>query len=124
VRATGATDPGAGAERILDDGLDGARAAAAFGAAAEAAVKLLGAAGKILRGLDGTADIVVADDVAGTDDHGCGRPFDVPLERDPFDIGVSRATQKKKRRFEAIPNWIWIHAGVNPESGRCARSSC
>jgi hypothetical protein len=30
---------------------------------------LLGAAGKVLRTLDGTADIVVAKDVAGTDDH-------------------------------------------------------
>jgi hypothetical protein len=42
VRAAGAAFLGAGAKRFVDDGLDGARAAAAFGAAAEATVNLLG----------------------------------------------------------------------------------
>src|SRR5437879_12659901 len=40
VRAAGAAFLGAGAERFDDDGLDGARAPAAFGAAAEATVNL------------------------------------------------------------------------------------
>ena len=69
VRTAGTTGLGAGAERIIDDGLDGARAAAALGAATEAAVELLGIAGKVLRTLDDTADIVVAKHVAGTDNH-------------------------------------------------------
>src|SRR5258708_10059655 len=73
VRAAGAAGLGAGAERFLDDGLDGARATAAFGAAAEAAVDLLGISGKVFCGLDGTADIMVAEDVTGTDNHETGR---------------------------------------------------
>ena len=69
MRTTGAAGLGAGTQRFVDDGLDGARATAALRAAAEAAIELLGVAGKVLRTLDGTADIVVAKDVAGTDDH-------------------------------------------------------
>ena len=49
VRAAGLTGQGAGTQRFVDDALDGARAAAAFGAAAEATVNLLGIAGKVLR---------------------------------------------------------------------------
>ena len=49
VRAAGTAGLGAGAQRFVNDGLDGARAAAAFRAAAEAAVDLLGIAGKVLR---------------------------------------------------------------------------
>src|ERR1700694_1821728 len=59
VGAAGAAGLGAGAERVGEDGLDGARAAAAFGAAAKAAVDLLGVARKRLSGADGIADIVV-----------------------------------------------------------------
>ena len=69
VRTAGAASLGAGAERLVDDGLDGARAAAALGAATETAVNLLGIAGKVFRTLDGTTDIVVGQHVAGTDDH-------------------------------------------------------
>ena len=69
VRASGTAGLGASAERLVDNGLDGARASAAFGAAAEAAVDLLGIARKVFRGADGVADIVVAEDVAGTDNH-------------------------------------------------------
>ena len=69
VRAPGAADLRAGPERVVDDGLDGARATAAFGAAAETAVDLLGAARKVFGGVDGVADIVVAEDVAGTNNH-------------------------------------------------------
>ena len=60
----------AGAERLVDDRLDRARATAACGAAAKATINLLGVARKFIRGADGVANILVADDVAGTDDHG------------------------------------------------------
>jgi hypothetical protein len=59
----------AGAERLLDDRGDGARAAAAFGAATETAIDLLGVPGKLVRIVDGIADILVAQDVTGTNDH-------------------------------------------------------
>lgn len=49
VRAAGTAGLSAGAQRFVNDGLDGARAAAAFSAAAEAAIDLLGIAGKVLR---------------------------------------------------------------------------
>ena len=73
VRASGAAGLGAGAERLVDDGLDGARAAAAFGAATEAAIDLLGATGEIHHRGDGTADIVVGEDVTGTNNHESGK---------------------------------------------------
>jgi len=49
VRASGAAGLGARAQRLLDDGLQGTRTAAALGAAAETAVDLSGVAGKFLR---------------------------------------------------------------------------
>jgi hypothetical protein len=75
VRASGTTGLGAGAKRLVDDGLDGARATPALGAAAEAPIDLLGIAGKVFCGIDGATDIVVADDIAGTNNHENGRPF-------------------------------------------------
>ena len=69
VRATGAAGLGAGAERLVDDALDGARAAAALRAAAETAIDLLGIPGEVFRTIDRTADIVVGQDVAGTNNH-------------------------------------------------------
>jgi hypothetical protein len=69
VRTTGAAGLGAGTERLINDGFDGARASATFGAATEATINLLGMARKIFSGPDGVADIVVAEDVAGTNDH-------------------------------------------------------
>lgn len=69
VRAACAASLGAGSERLVDDGLDGARAAAALGAATETAIDLLGITGKVMRTLDGTSDIEIAKHVAGTDDH-------------------------------------------------------
>ena len=74
VRASGAAGLGAFAEGLVDDGLDGAGASAAFGAAAEATVDLLGIAGKVRRGVHGAADILVADDVTGTDNHETAGP--------------------------------------------------
>jgi hypothetical protein len=72
VRATGTAGLGAGSERLVDDSLDGARTAAAFSAAAEATIELLGVPGQIFRALDGTADIVVGQDVTGTNNHESG----------------------------------------------------
>ena len=69
VRTARTARLGARAERLVDDGLDGARAAAAFGAAAETAIDLLGIAGEVFRAIDRTADIVVGQDVAGTNNH-------------------------------------------------------
>jgi hypothetical protein len=69
VRATGTARLGADTQGLVDDGLDGACASATFGAAAEAAIELLRIARKIFRGADGATDIVVAKDVAGTNDH-------------------------------------------------------
>jgi len=70
VGAAGLAGLGAGAERLLDDGFHRARAAATFDAATEAAIDLPGIARKVIRRADGAADIVVAKDVAGTNDHG------------------------------------------------------
>ena len=69
MRAADVARPCAGPKCFVDDGLDGARAASAFGTAAEAAIDLLGATRKIFRGAHCIADIMVAQDVAGTDDH-------------------------------------------------------
>jgi hypothetical protein len=69
VRAAGAAGLGAGAQRLVDNGLDGARATAAFGATTEATIDLLGIAGKVFRAIDRTADIVVGQHVAGTNNH-------------------------------------------------------
>ena len=69
VRAARAAGLGAGAERLVDDGLDGACTTAAFGAAAEAAVNLLGMTRKIRCCVNGIADVMVAQDVARTDNH-------------------------------------------------------
>ena len=75
VRAARAASLGAGAQRLVDDGLDGARATSALGAATEASIDLLWIARQVRSCTDGTADIMVAEDVAGTDNHEDGRPF-------------------------------------------------
>ena len=69
VRAAGLTGMRTGAERLVDDAFDGAGAAAAFGTATKAAIKLLGATRKVVCGIHGVADVVVAQHVAGTDNH-------------------------------------------------------
>jgi hypothetical protein len=69
VRTAGTAGLGASTQGFIDDGFDGARAPATFRAATEAAIELLGIAGKVFRGTHGTADIVVGEDVAGTDNH-------------------------------------------------------
>ena len=71
VGASSGTLPGASAQRILDDLVDGAGATAAFGAAAEAAIDLPCRARKIGRGADRAADVIIAQHIAGTDDQDC-----------------------------------------------------
>ena len=73
VWASGAAGLGASTESVVDDGLDGTRASATLGAATETAVDLLGVARKVLRSVDGVTDIVVAEDVAGTNNHENGQ---------------------------------------------------
>lgn len=75
VRASRTAGLGAGAQGLVDDRLDGARATTAFGAAAKTAIDLLGIARQVFRGRDDAADIVVAKDVAGTNDHENGGPI-------------------------------------------------
>jgi hypothetical protein len=70
VRAAVGAFLGAGAERILDDLVDGAGATAAFGAAAKAAIELPRRARQTGRSADRAADVVVAQNIAGTDDQG------------------------------------------------------
>jgi len=74
VRAAGTAFLGAGAEGFIDDGLDRARATAAFGAAAEATINLFRISRQVRGCAYGTADIVVAQNVAGTDDHETEEP--------------------------------------------------
>ena len=69
VRASGMAGLGASPESVVNDRFDGARTSATFSAATEAAIELLGIARKVFRGVDGIADIVVAEDVAGTNNH-------------------------------------------------------
>jgi hypothetical protein len=74
VRAASQAGLGARTQRFLDNGLDGTRATAALGAATEASIDLLGTARKVIRAIYGAADIMVGQDVAGTDDHEKGGP--------------------------------------------------
>ena len=69
MRAADLASPGASAKRLVNDPLDGAGATATFRAATEAAIKLLSITRKIFGGLHGVADVMVAQHVAGTDDH-------------------------------------------------------
>jgi len=96
VRASGMAGLGASTERLVNDGLDGARASATFCAAAEAAIDLLGIAGKVLRGADGTTDIVVAEDVAGTNNH---KVRGLTGDAVPHEIFVMAAGCKRKNRL-------------------------
>jgi hypothetical protein len=75
VRTAGAAGLGTGAKRFIDDSLDGTCAPAAFGAAAEATIDLLWITRQVRSCAYGIPDIVVAKDVAGTNDHRSGRPI-------------------------------------------------
>jgi hypothetical protein len=69
MRTPGTAGLGAGPQSLVDNGLEGARASAALGATTETAINLLGATREIIRSTDGVADIVVGEDVAGTNNH-------------------------------------------------------
>jgi hypothetical protein len=97
VRATGAAGLGTGAESFLDDRLDGAGAATAFGAATEAAVDLLGVARKVRGCTHGIADVMVAEDVAGADNHETGGPL-VMLP----DLSILNGRTRCKRKSPAF----------------------
>src|SRR5262245_59478259 len=56
------------AERLVHEAADGARAAAALGAAAETAIDPAGRPPPLR--LDGGADVLIAQHIARTDDHG------------------------------------------------------
>ena len=75
VRAAGTTGLGTGPQSLFDDGLEGARAASALGAAAQAAIDLLRIAREVRCSIYGIADVMVAKHVAGTDDHEICGPF-------------------------------------------------
>ena len=100
VRTARAAGLGTGTERLVDDGLDGARAPAAFGAAAEATINLLRIARQFPGGDHGIADIVVAEDVTGTNDHRNGGPIG---DAELTDIERRDGMQKEKPHFQAIP---------------------
>jgi hypothetical protein len=105
MRAAGAAGLGAGAQRLINDALDGARAAAALGAAAEATINLLGIPGEVFRAIDRTADIVVGQHVAGTNNHKTAGLF-CGVTRCLIDMQDDGGMQKEKPRFEAIPNCL------------------
>ena len=89
VVGAAAAGRGLRAERLVHDVADGARAAAALGAATEAAIDLPRRARTHLR-RDGGADIVVTQDVAGTDDH--GGPLMGTLICNPVEGGKGKPT--------------------------------
>jgi hypothetical protein len=91
----GAARLGAGAKRFVDDGLDSPGTAATFGATAETSVDLLGMAHGVVGLGDGGADIVIAQYVTGTNDHGSGRPFGDA----PSSIFNGPAGCKRKNRY-------------------------
>jgi hypothetical protein len=95
VWTAGTAGLGAGAQRLVDNALDGTRAAAAFGAAAKTAIDLLGIPGEVFRAIDRTADIVVGEDVAGTNDHKTARLFSDAV---PSSICKTMAGCKRKNR--------------------------
>lgn len=68
--ASRAAGLGAGAEGFIHDLLDGSRAAAAFGAAAQTAIDLPGRAREVLGLGHDVTHVVVGQDVAGTNNHG------------------------------------------------------
>jgi hypothetical protein len=97
VRASGTAGLGASAESLFDNIFDGARASPTFGAATEAAINLLGIARKVFRGADGTADVVVTKDIAGTNNHKAAGSSVMPSH----EVSITAAGCKRKsRRFK------------------------
>lgn len=71
VGASRAAGLGAGTKGFVHDFLDGSRTAPAFGAAAQTVIDLSGRARKILGLGHNATDVVVGQDIAGTNNHGC-----------------------------------------------------
>ncbi len=71
VGASRAAGLNAGAQRLVHDFLNGSRAAAAFGAAAQTAIDLPGCAREVLGLGHDVTHVMVSQDVAGTNNHGC-----------------------------------------------------
>jgi hypothetical protein len=69
MRTAWATGPRAGTECLVDDRLHGTRASPTFNTAAKAVIDLLGVSRQVHSRVHGAADIVVRQDVAGTNDH-------------------------------------------------------
>jgi hypothetical protein len=110
MRAAGTAGLGASPQSLVDNGLEGTRATAAFGATTETAVNLLGATGKIIRSTDGIADIVVSQDVAGTNNHKNGEPV---CEVKPIRYSRARRDAKGKTVFSSNSKLIPIQTGMN-----------
>lgn len=102
VRAAGTAGFRTGPQGLVDDGLNRARAAAALGTTAETAIHLLGISCHGPAGIHGVTDIVVAEDVTGTDNHQTKAGPLVMLA--VMDIVGTGGMQREKGLFEAIPN--------------------
>jgi hypothetical protein len=97
VRASSTAGLGTSPERLIDDGLDGARAAATLGAAAETIIDLFGTTRQIVRIGDRVADIMVAEDVTGTNNHGNRETF---TEMTPSILKRATGCKRKNRFFK------------------------
>ena len=69
MRAASTARLDAGTECLFDDGVDGACATTAISAATKAAIELLGISQQGPAAVHGIADVMVAEDVTGTNDH-------------------------------------------------------
>ena len=100
---------GAGAEGFVHDRLDGAGATAALGAATETSIHLARRT-RGTRSTDGFTDVVVGEDVAGTNDHGmkAGSQVRTPfryLRPAPDAKGKHRFSSDSKLRQSPCPDW-------------------
>jgi hypothetical protein len=114
MRTPGTAGLGAGPQSIVDDGLEGARASPALGATTETAINLLGATRKVIRSTDGVADIVVGEDVAGTNNHKNGGPG---CDTEPIRYSRASRDAKGKTVFSSnsklIPDTDWNQSKTN-----------
>lgn len=121
VRTANDTFPGAGAQGVLDDLVDGAGAPAAFGAAAEAAIDLPCRARQVGRSADHAADVLVTQHIAGTNDQG-GFPCDaaVSILNAPVQGKAKRINFKQFQTAVVKPSAIWNESKqlLNAGSGR------
>jgi hypothetical protein len=89
---------------VVHDLPDRVHAAAALAAATEATMDLAGAACVPAIGIQRAPDVVIGEDVAGTDDHGISAvPMMTVRTLDKQEIGRK---QKENACFEAIPNSV------------------